>query len=451
VKLIVEAVSEDFRVHSSALDVQSFARSAFAYIAQVQRNYHVSFFNNIILQQILHAEIDLFACIFFMPEDDACFRILLEPMMSIFHDLIRPRYILLNDIFAIAELIEVITEEMSDKLRRFGRAGGVFHPFMQNLLADVQERLIFRAQTFIKEKVEDYKPSRDDLIYVREESQSQANNSLGEQKWFSPLQNTLFCLATMYRCLDSHTFSGLATEVVQVCTESIVRASRVGPVGLHDADAHLFAIKNLLILREQISPFESDLLEHSMSMRDLDLAHMRGEVHRMFSGETNIFSSPQGQNVFPVPRVIKSNLDSRKRLDQYVRIACETYIMFFTRQIVDPMLAFLTKVTALRASDSLSQELSISSLAFATPDRLADIVLQVNNALAQKLPKLINRMKMFIASTVSRDMILNAIKNNLVEAHSQFAGLVESEYGEQALSEFDLKLPSELAALLDAS
>lgn len=48
-------------------------------------------------------------------------------------------------------------------------------------------------------------------------------------------------------------------------------------------------------------------------------------------------------------------------------------------------------------------------------------------------------------------MILNAIKNNLVEAHSQFAGLVESEYGEQALSEFDLKLPSELAALLDAS
>ena len=346
---------------------------------------------------------------------------------------------------------EIVFQQMSDKLRRFGRAGGVFHPFMQNLLADVQERLIFRAQTFIKEKVEDYKPSRDDLIYVREESQSQANNSLGEQKWFSPLQNTLFCLATMYRCLDSHTFSGLATEVVQVCTESIVRASRVGPVGLHDADAHLFAIKNLLILREQISPFESDLLEHSMSMRDLDLAHMRGEVHRMFSGETNIFSSPQGQNVFPVPRVIKSNLDSRKRLDQDVRIACETYIMFFTRQIVDPMLAFLTKVTALRASDSLSQELSISSLAFATPDRLADIVLQVNNALAQKLPKLINRMKMFIASTVSRDMILNAIKNNLVEAHSQFAGLVESEYGEQALSEFDLKLPSELAALLDAS
>ena len=80
----------------------------------MQRNYHVSFFNNIILQQILHAEIDLFACIFFMPEDDACFRILLEPMMSIFHDLIRPRYILLNDIFAIAELIAVITEEVVD-------------------------------------------------------------------------------------------------------------------------------------------------------------------------------------------------------------------------------------------------------------------------------------------------------------------------------------------------
>mmetsp|Transcript_9495 Transcript_9495/g.43135 ORF Transcript_9495/g.43135 Transcript_9495/m.43135 type:complete len:126 (+) Transcript_9495:2037-2414(+) len=125
--------------------------------------------------------------------------------------------------------------------------------------------------------------------------------------------------------------------------------------------------------------------------------------------------------------------------------------MFVTREIVDPMLAFLTKVTALRASDSLSLDTPISTLAFATPERLAEIVLQVNGALAHKLPQLIRQMTLYIDSTVSRDMILNAIKSNVVEAHSQFAGFVMNQYGDNTPSKIDLKLPSELAKLLDVS
>ena len=327
----------------------------------------------------------------------------------------------------------------------------MLYPFVQNLIADVQERLIFRAETFIQDEVEHYQLSRDDFTFFIQESQIQGNISHDDHEWFPPLKNTLSCLATLYRCLDSYTFSSLAAEVVQVCMESIVRASRSDRIGLRDTDACLFTIKNLLILREQISPFESDLMEHPVAMRDLDLAQIHGEVHRIFSGEANIFASSSGQNYFPVPRVIKSNLDSRKRLDQCVKVACEAYIMFVTREIVDPMLAFLTKVTALRASDSLSLDTPISTLAFATPERLAEIVLQVNGALTHKLPQLIRQMTLYIDSTVSRDMILNAIKSNVVEAHSQFAGFVIGQYGDNTPSKIDLKLPSELAKLLDVS
>ena len=62
------------------------------------------------MPKVLRAEIIFFTCLFSMPDEDTCFRILLEPLMSIFRDLIRPRYILLNDIFVIAELIEVCEE-----------------------------------------------------------------------------------------------------------------------------------------------------------------------------------------------------------------------------------------------------------------------------------------------------------------------------------------------------
>jgi len=54
-------------------------------------------------------------------------------------------------------------------------------------------------------------------------------------------------------------------------------------------------------------------------------------------------------------------------------------------------------------------------------------------------------------ASVSRDMILNAIKSNVVEAHSQFAGFVIGQYGDNTPSKIDLKLPSELAKLLDVS
>ena len=75
----------------------------------------------------------------------------------------------------------------------------------------------------------------------------------------------------------------------------------------------------------------------------------------------------------------------------------------------------------------------------------------MNGALAHKLPQFIRQMTMYIDSTVSRDMILNAIKSNVVEAHSQFSDFVMTQYGDNTPSKIDLKLPSELAKFLDVS
>ena len=48
-------------------------------------------------------------------------------------------------------------------------------------------------------------------------------------------------------------------------------------------------------------------------------------------------------------------------------------------------------------------------------------------------------------------VILNAIKSNVVEAHSQFSDFVMTQYGDNTPSKIDLKLPSELAKFLDVS
>ena len=45
------------------------------------------------------------------------------------------------------------------------------------------------------------------------------------------------------------------------------------------------------------------------------------------------------------------------------------------------MLGFITKVTALRVSGTLADDSPVSSAAFAAPQRLAEVVTQVNDLL----------------------------------------------------------------------
>ena len=45
------------------------------------------------------------------------------------------------------------------------------------------------------------------------------------------------------------------------------------------------------------------------------------------------------------------------------------------------MLGFITKVTALRVSGTLAADSPVSSAAFAAPQRLAEVVTQVNDSL----------------------------------------------------------------------
>lgn len=380
---------------------------------------------------------------------------------------------------------------LEDQLVRHGDAGALMRPFVETLLADVRERLIFRAQAFIREDVDNYRPSGDDLDYpkklefsstmqkINSESTEMmptansdkdcAGNNSGERvnvaaaehaksnhRWFPPLENTLSCLATLYRCLDARTFSCLAQDAVQLCSESILRGSRLIMKQSGNLDGQLFAIKHLLVLREQIAPFEPDLAAHSVPVRELDFSHMRGQMRRMLAGELSLFStSPDANALFVLaakgaPRVVESTLDSRRDLERHLKVSCEAFIMSVTRQIVEPMLSFITKVTAVRVSGTLAKDAPICKAAFATPERLAEIVARVNNGLLSELPACVKKLTLYLTSAATREIIFNPIKSNIAEAHSQIAALLEAEYQTEAIEAIELKSPVELANLLDA-
>ena len=241
--LVLDFVKLRISDYSTEVSLPAFIRASCSYFLQVCR-----------------AERELFEGAFPLESSDVVPTLwtLMEPIGAALHDAIRPRYIALNDVYTLAELVDLLVEEiMEEQLGKHGETGDVMRPFVQALLGDIRERLVFRAQSFIKEEVENYRPSDADLDYpgklehtstaamqqdntatdsnVLPEDQSDqslqpitGDNKSGKsrQSWYPPLQSTLSCLAVLYRSLDSRTFSGLAQEAVQICSESILTASR---------------------------------------------------------------------------------------------------------------------------------------------------------------------------------------------------------------------------------
>ena len=64
------------------------------------------------------------------------------------------------------------------------------------------------------------------------------------------------CLSKLYRCLEREIFQGLSQEALSACMDSVTNAAEEISNKKTPLDGQLFTIKHLLILREQIAPFQ---------------------------------------------------------------------------------------------------------------------------------------------------------------------------------------------------
>ncbi|KAI3705956.1 hypothetical protein L1987_76206 [Smallanthus sonchifolius] len=376
-------------------------------------------------------------------EDISSLAPLVDPLCTYLYDTLRPKLIHEMNLDILCELVDILKiEVIGEQLNRRSESLAGIRPTLDRILADIHERLEQSDET-------ESDPSSVNLLL---------DQSLDAVKtWYSPLEKTVSCLSRLYNCLEQAVFTGLAQEAVEFCSLSIQKASKLVAKRSSQMDGQLFLIKHLLILREQIAPFD---IEFSVTHKELDFSHLLEHLRRILRGQTSLFDWSRSTSLARTfsPRVLESQIDAKKELEKNLKATCEEFIMSVTKSVVDPMLSFVTKVTAVKvalSSGAQNQKLESSmgkplkDQAFATPDKVAEIVQKVNAAMQNELPRVMRKMKLYLQNPSTRTILFKPIKTNIIEAHEQVLSLLKKEYSEEEITSINMVSIQELQSQLN--
>ncbi len=265
-----------------------------------------------------------------------------------------------------------------------------FESVCSQMLEDVQERFVYRTHIYIREEILGYKPSPGDLSYPEKleimekiaeklKQQQQLNytsdsdsslnssttapatttvsndltNRLSPQDqhgmWYPTLRRTLICLSKLYRCLDKKIFEGLAQETLTLCVQSLGQASDSIKKSKTQNDGELFLIKHLLILREQISPFNN---EFSVVEVQLDFSKIKDAAYGMLSKKDRFFRLNRDNSLYEFllngTLDAKDNLiDSKRLVDNQLKNSCEVFIENVSQDLFGSIKELVKKVIKL--------------------------------------------------------------------------------------------------------
>ncbi|OJJ51608.1 hypothetical protein ASPZODRAFT_127716 [Penicilliopsis zonata CBS 506.65] len=302
----------------------------------------------------------------------------LETICEPLYDYLRPRIIHEDKIIKLCQLCTLLqTRYFSDPDEDTENTDVTnldFSILIQPALEDVQTRLVFRAQAFLRDEIERYKPRPGDLDYPalsRQISLSVTNGKTSGRKasavdnlrntprdadddsadqdtkwdfnpkdtpngWYPTLRKAIWLLSRIYRLVNSTVFDDLAHQIVHQTTLSLHQARTQVSNKSSSADGQLFLMSHLLILKQQIVAF--------------DIEYVAPEVSFDFSGITSTFWElrERGGLFNPrnliqlvgnglLPRVVENMLDAKVELDGGLRTVINEFINGFATKMTDTL------------------------------------------------------------------------------------------------------------------
>lgn len=442
---------------------------------------------------LLHASIDEHRLFYqFFIKSSPSLTAYLEGLCTSLYDTLRPFIIHINHLETLAEICCILRIEMLDEhvQNNFEPLQGFGNICLQ-LLHDVQERLVFRAHLYLQTDVAGYKPSPGDLSYpeklkmmeeiaqsIREETRqiklkrisvSSMDSNISEPisrthltmdpyyqrsnmgnspadlhgMWYPTVRRTLVCLSRLYRCVDRPVFQSLSQEAITLCVQSIEEAKQQIQSRATQLDAELFQIKHLLILREQIAPFQVDFTVKEYS---LDFSKVKTAAFGLLEKRSRLFTLSNNALLEflleGAPQMKEHLIDSRKHVDAKLKSTCQRLIQYSTNLLIEPVLKLLDKAKS--AGENKNPELG-------TAQDVAASVSEAIRLIKFKLPGLQQSMQLYLANKETECILFRPIKNNIVAAFTQLLQILNTCYNSEDLMLIACPIPEQISVMLSSS
>ncbi|KAL1115855.1 hypothetical protein AAG570_006144 [Ranatra chinensis] len=413
----------------------------------------------------------------------------LESLCTCLYDTTRPMVIHMKYLESLAELCSILRLEMlQEHVSNNREALSAFGNIAERLLQDVQERLIFRTYMYLKTDIAEYKPSPGDLAYpeklhMMQSLNEQERSALSESRsslvsvgsatsqevakintapynmsegspadlhgmWYPPVRRTLVCLSRMYRCVERPIFQGIAQEALTLCMENVQQAANQISANKSALDGEMFQIKHLLILREQIAPFQVDFTIKSML---LDFSKTKTAAIQLINKKSRLFSLSSNNALLEFllegsPEVREQWLDSRKDVDRSLKASCESFIGHATRHLMGAQFM----MTVDKAENWTLKE-TLHEQPWVKAEILAELVQSATKSIKTNLTGLQTTMKLYLANRDTEFILYRPIKNNVIGCFTRLQHLIFSGgYTQEEQSLIGCPTPEQVSILLSS-
>lgn len=355
-----------------------------------------------------------------------CCRRLIFQLSSVIYSIMRPQVLLQKDLDVLCEVIHVLQSEVIEGvIEPRSRVVGFVEPVMQRMIQDAQERLILCIQIYIRDEIEGFTPTPEDLSYP--EKLVNPPSDAMYATWYPSLQHTLLCLSKVYhfvkvRALSSfpahnwiciaqqcfvfqmEIFEELAQDAIQICTASLRMAAADLTAIKGSLHGTLFLVKHLLTLREQITPFK---INFAVTNRALDFTSSADAMNQLLSSSdvtSRLFSLSQNALVGMIPQVHETTSDAKKALEFELKQSCTAFIDAVLQQLAQPLLRVLTE----------SQKPNATPIA---PSRVAETLAHLSTNVQDVLPDIRHTIQLYLRNASTEAVLFKPVQVRL--SHSQ--------------------------------
>ncbi|CAJ0912409.1 687_t:CDS:10 [Entrophospora sp. SA101] len=369
------------------------------------------------------------------------------------YDFLRPKIIHEASIDTLSELCTILLVHLNQDVEEDeGKEGqGLqFSYLIRNVLQDAQQRLVFRAQTYIRTVTAEEYPkellqrslSAPPMLEKNDDDKSITNVSINSTTtnntntefsinpadtggiyhgWFPTLQRTLYVLSKLYQCVNTKIFDDIAQDVVLLCLKSLLSASET--ISKHSKlDGQLFLIKHLLILKDQIAVFGTQFVHEE---KDLDFSSITNALNEILQNKYSILSPNTlfGLAQKGIPKVKENIIDSKLEVDKELKKTCEEFIYNCANSAIEPLTSFFMKVSTFGIRNKLkpvNQQTLLKDQNFASPKNIIEVYETFQNSVKMRIQYIMTKMSEYIEDKDTEAVLLKPIQHHIIVSYHAF-------------------------------